>query len=345
MAEGPGLNAGVAKGIENAPVFKPVEKITSEQAANNILDFIQQRLAKDKANGATSEQLNSRLDQALQGFEKGFNEAKDLIEAMGYMTPQLADEISDTYDRVTTGIDELRDSINNAPQANSLSRLDVASSFSQTRSFSLSLTTQDGDRVSIEISRAIQSNQAASVNNAEDGFSYAAAREYSSSSSFLLNVTGELDEDELSAINNLLADVDELAQDFYAGNLDQAFQAATELDFNPEELSSLKLNLQQTTTVSAIAAYQSNSGAAPQAATKNVGDLLKQVDQLINEAEKFREPLKLIDDIISGLSLLDSVVENTQEDDQQNLSSETEALKNNLKSLIETVFDSSSISE
>ena len=40
--------------------------------ANNILGFIEQRLQKDLAGGASPEELEARLNEGLEGFKKGF---------------------------------------------------------------------------------------------------------------------------------------------------------------------------------------------------------------------------------------------------------------------------------
>jgi len=294
--------------------FQTVEKISADEAAGNILAFIKQRLSADKANGATTEELNQRLDQALTGFEQGFNEAKDILQGLGVLDDKLSSEINETYQRVNQGIDELRERINRpVDETNNVSQLSFEGQVSQSRSFTLELTTQDGDTISIDIARERQVSRSFSFNQSEDGTSIQASRAFSSSSNFSLNVQGELDEDELTAINELLADIDGIAQDFYSGNLDEAFSAALDLNFDSEELSSLDLNLQQSTSVSAIAAYQSNADAPAANPFKGVGAIFQQVNNILENAQKFADPLQLIDDISAGLNQIDKPVEDTAE--------------------------------
>ncbi|WP_144393940.1 DUF5610 domain-containing protein [Pleionea sediminis] len=321
--------------------FKPVEKITSEQAAGNILDFIQQRLAADKANGASTEKLNQSLNEAQKGFEKGFAEAKNIIEGMGLMSDKLSDEISDTYQRVTDGIEALRNAINEPSSGNSISRIDSSTEYSQNRSFSLDLVTQDGDKVSIDIRRSLNASESTSYQNSDGQESLQLDRQFSFSGQFELNVQGELDEDELQAINNLLSDVDSIANDFYSGRLDQAFNAATQINFDASELSSLDLDLKQTTRVSAITAYQSNSELPEQPPVPNIGDLFSRVDKLVKEAESFLEPRKLINDIADGLNLIDSQLSNDSEGDEPSVEQkQLNAFKNNLNSILDNFFSS-----
>lgn len=89
-------------------VYQSVEKISSQQAANTILNFIQQRVTLDKLEGADNQALLERLEQGQQGFEKGFNEAKQIIDDLGLLTPELLEEINKTYSLVTEGLIQLR---------------------------------------------------------------------------------------------------------------------------------------------------------------------------------------------------------------------------------------------
>lgn len=290
----------------NIAEYQKVDKISSEQAADNILSFISNRLQMDEANGASKEALLNRLDQGLEGFLKGFNEAKEQIEGMGLLTPNLANEIADTYTRVTDGIETLRKSINGEQvDTTNLQRIQLAGEASGSKSFSLELTTQDGDRVIIDISRNNQTSFAA-----EQTFGSSSALSFnqqsSSSSAFNLNVTGELDDDELVAINKLLQDVDKIAGDFFDGNLDKAFEQALNLQINRDELSSLNLQLQKTTTVKAMAAYESaaqeHAGRSHSSPVKDLNQLFDSVQNILAEARKFAEPLNLIKDITAGVN-------------------------------------------
>ncbi len=300
--------------------LQSVEKISSQQAAGTILDFITHRIQSDAANGASQEQLLQRLEQGLQGFIEGFNDARDQIEALGLLTPELSDEINDTFERVTSGIEQLRESIvgdesagiGDINRSTNLSRLRLDSRTTESSSFSLSLTTQDGDQVSIEISHASQSSLAAYFERNNNGSSLSISQQNHSSSSFNLHVIGELDEGELEAINQLLQDVGAIANDFFGGRLDQAFEQALDLNINREELSSLNLQLQKTTTRQALAAYQTTaqnglsaaneSQSEPVSPFADLNQLISILQDLSDKAGKFARPLRLIEDLANGVS-------------------------------------------
>ena len=242
---------------EYARPFEPTEKITSQRAAGNILKFMEGRLKADLANGASQNELLNRLEQGREGFIKGFNEAKQTIESLGLLTPQLESEITDTYQRVMQGLDNFKGRIEDhfAEQSlpteqiqpvggPTLGRVQLAGS--QSASFSLELITQDGDKVTIEIEKSNQFAGEAALTQDGDNTSFNINQQSSSSSRYSLNVQGEIDEAELASINQLLADVDLIANDFYQGRLDQAFASALELDIDREQLSSLNLEMQKT---------------------------------------------------------------------------------------------------
>jgi hypothetical protein len=302
------------------PGYAQVDKISSQQASDTILGFISQKLKMDEANGATQEELLQRLDQGLEGFIKGFSEAKDIIEGMGLLTPALAGEIGQTYERVTEGVEALRNGINGVETApTNVNQLSLVGEHSDSKSFSLELTTQDGDRVSIDISRSSQFGFASSFQTGADSSSLSLSQQSSSSSSFSLNVTGDLDEGEMAAINQLLQDVDQIAGEFFQGNLDEAFNQALALNIDREELSSLNLQLQKTTTTSAIAAYESTAKSdleAPQAQTASaiseLNNLLDNIQNILQEAKLFTEPLKLMTDVANGVGVLNAGASNNE---------------------------------
>jgi hypothetical protein len=91
--------------------YQNVEQISSQQSANTILNFIKQRLTLDQLEGADKQSLFERLEQGQQGFVKGFNEAKQIIDDLGLLTPELLEEIDDTYRLVFEGLIQLKEDI------------------------------------------------------------------------------------------------------------------------------------------------------------------------------------------------------------------------------------------
>ncbi len=93
------------------------ERPSAVQVANRILGFVEARLTREQAGGAGPERLDNLLAQAREGVTKGFSEAREQIEALGMMTDELAADISDSFTRVSEGLDQLSDrfSVTEAP--------------------------------------------------------------------------------------------------------------------------------------------------------------------------------------------------------------------------------------
>src|SRR5690606_36648763 len=93
------------KGASRYAGFEP---LSAEKVAGNILGFIERRLLLDAQEGATPEQLQSRLEAGLSRFKQGFAEAREKLEALNLLSEGVAADIGRTYDLVLEGIDALR---------------------------------------------------------------------------------------------------------------------------------------------------------------------------------------------------------------------------------------------
>jgi len=368
-------------------------------AADNILKFISLRVQQDAGEGASEDDIASRLLAGYEGFVKGFNEAYEQLSGAGLLSPEVEAAIEQTYTQVLAGIDTLaqeygvaspvtassdRDTADSddavaveapvtilrsnpeplaTPQqafaafaldavnpAEQLSELLESSSLNYEqlaqRDFSFSLKTQDGDTVTITASANQQSRvQYGAVNYASDYGNYQAGRfsaESSSSSAFSLQVDGDLDEGELAAINDLLGQVGDLSETFFAGDLDQAFNMALELGFDESEISQFALNLKQEVytkiestygAVSNIQTREEDEQSSPFASLQENNKLLQMSEfiKLLDEAQTSALKLGLPSDFVT--QAVDSYTNENFADNPQ---------KNQLVPLIERLSNPSS---
>lgn len=318
--------------VTTASRVSPAENLrqSPEQTADNILAFVDQRLESLAVQGASSEELEETLNQGLEGFVKGRDEAIDILKGYGFYNDTLEAGIAETTQRVEDGIDALRekylpseapsdaveepaapvvdepsDQVAQAPANNSgsgnqgspavssyvetqssrfESRLEslqsrfsapsfdsprqslgasinsYRSEYQREESLSFSLTTRDGDTVQISLANALNARFGYDSASAGGASIESYAGRISGGSDFLLQVDGDLDEGELEAINNLVAQVDELAQSFFAGDFDQAFAYAQEIGFDSSELASFSLDLSLSETqVTQASSVQTNA--------------------------------------------------------------------------------------
>jgi len=239
-----------------------------EAVAKNVMSFVNSSLSAAKSRGASADELQEMLGQARQGANNGIDEAIEELSELNVIDEDLNEGIEKARDLINAGLDETEEKLANgdltAPASTpSLTShaVEVSSNnyASQANSSDLSITTADGDIVSISFS-ALEESQSS------ENFSYYAGQDstqmsYQSSASsysemnFSFSVQGDLDEDELHAIQSLIKDISKIEKDFFSGNIDKAFNKALELGYDEQQLSSFNLELRQTQTNYVSQAY------------------------------------------------------------------------------------------
>lgn len=269
------------------PVTPPAsDDFSPATVTDRLLSFIEQRLAQEKANGASDEVLMQRLQQGMEGVRKGMQEAREVLESRGMFNGKVRDDYFETFGRVQQGLDDLEERLSSTA-ASAPTPVDSSSPASPTpaptsgnvvtgpveavatgtpwsassvavsasRDFAMEVTTRDGDVVKINVSSA--RDFAALVANFEnedvsaEGFDATLSGE----DNFSFSVEGELDEGEMSALTDLFAQVNEVAETFYGGNVEAAFEQALAVGYDQNELAGFAANMTQTQTVAVTQAY------------------------------------------------------------------------------------------
>lgn len=126
--------------------------------------------------------------------------------------------------------------------------------------------------------------------------------------SFSFSVKGELDEDELKAIGQLVADANELAEEFFNGDIETAFNQALELGFDEQELSSFALQLTKVENTEVIKAYETvsrfdddNTDSSPAKSVKPVADYLDKLLNVLDGSRLQLEDSKSYENVINEL--------------------------------------------
>ena len=106
-----------------------------------------------------------------------------------------------------------------------------------------------------------------------------------------MQVKGELDEGELKAIGNLVAQADDVANMFYRGNIEQAYEKALDIGYDNKELQSFALQLTKVESSQKIQKYgevqqYSDTPSADLKAPKAVAEYLNKVLNGMNQASE-----------------------------------------------------------
>ena len=299
LAEKLGVPAGSLSGTR--------DDYTPEKVAGRILGFIEQRLQSEAAAGADPAKLDKLLSQARDGVEKGFAEARKILDGMGVLKGQVASDIDDTYKRIQDGFGDLDKRFGSAASGASgqVAMAGYSERFSAlAETFDLSVTTRDGDRLRISVAQASASWSQSSFAASSDGKSTSVVGSSQSGSmrigGWQVDVEGELDDDEIKALEKLFSQVQDLSDKFYAGDLAGAFDRAMALDMDGEQLASMSLRLTQTTVRQATDAYGAVAGQGASAvnaglqeyaqglldALRSAGDLAQDAGGMLKELLK-----------------------------------------------------------
>jgi hypothetical protein len=282
---------GERLGLEPGALSDKASKYTPEKVAERVLGFIDQRLRSEKADGADPDKLQGLLDQARAGIQKGFDDARKVLDGLGVLGGKVADDIDDTFDRIQDGLDQLQKTYTQPAQSPQAGGAVAVAGYSerfnaQAESFDLEVKTRDGDKLRISIAQASSNWSRSSVAAASDGKNSLLSVSSQSSSlqigSWQIEVEGELDDEEKAALSDLLGQVQDISSKFYSGDVAGAFDRAMALDMDGEQLASMSLHLTQTKVMQATDAYGAVAQQGGQAASAVNGNLKDYANSLLD---------------------------------------------------------------
>jgi ABC-type transporter Mla subunit MlaD len=233
------------------------------KVAKTIMDFVGGSIISAKAGGASDEELKEMFEQGRAGANLGIDQAIGELKDLAMLDDGLNQGIEKSRDIVNTSLDDLYEQMfptEKAPNTNieletpnaTKVKLDSELYASNSKSSDLTITTTDGDIVSISFSELQETatkeryQYAENEKGASDNYSMTGSQYHEVNFSY--SVEGNLDDDEKAAIEALIKDVNSLQKDFFSGNVDQAFEKALELGFDNEQIANFSMDLQQTQT-------------------------------------------------------------------------------------------------
>lgn len=317
------------------PKAEKINVFDFEAVAKNVMSFVNSSLNAAKSRGASSDELADMLGQARQGANEGIDEAIEELGDLNVLDEELSDGIENARDLINAGIDKtegriLGNNLDDSASAPTLVSRAIGVSnesySSKSNSSDLSITTADGDIVNISFSALKESQSSESLNYYADqdsqGMSYQNSSSSYSQMNFSYSVQGDLDEDELQAIQSLIEDISKIENDFFSGNIDEAFDKAVELGYDEEQLSSFSLELKQTQTNYVSQAYSEVANYNADA-NEELNSVVQPVLDFIGEFKELRDNAnELLDQEEDQFSKLLESVFNSEFDQNEKLLSQ-----------------------
>lgn len=338
-------------GLEPGALAGKANDYTPEKVAGRILGFIEQRLQSEQAAGTDPSKLQGLLEQARSGVEKGFAEARKILDGMGVLQGKVASDIDDTYQKIQDGFSALDKRFNPSSPASTGNVAVAAYSerfAAKAETFEMQVTTRDGDRLRISIAQASANWSQSAVAASSDGKTSSLVASSQSGSlqigAWQVSVEGELDDEERGALEKLFSQVQDLSNKFYAGDLSGAFDRAMALEMDGEQLASMSLRLTQTTVRQATDAYSAvaqDGGQAASAVNSSLIDYAQGLLEALRSANQLAEEGSAkgnLLDLLKGGFSLDERFDSARLDKAEQLNNR---LLDGLQSLLNPALDSS----
>ena len=238
-----------------------------EKVAKNVMRFVGGVIQAAAKGGADEGKLQSLFSQAREGVARGIAMAEKDIGAM--MNEDIENGISSSRDLIESKLSDLEKSIfGREDETQAAAAAATAIGASDSKSGELTIRTRDGDEVtlSFESLRQFQlQQQQAFVQRAESDSGEggeptsqsSSAYQYFERSGISFSLKGELDEDEMQAISDLVDSASDLADTFFSGDIDKAFEQALKMGYDDKELTGFAMQLNRRQQVEVVQAYES----------------------------------------------------------------------------------------
>ncbi|MDW3094043.1 MAG: DUF5610 domain-containing protein [Gammaproteobacteria bacterium] len=314
--------------------------------AKNVLSFVRQELREARNGGASDQELLGILNEAREGIEQGFASAKDALRGRFDLEPRLERQIERAFNKIERGLERIDNRITqnvstsdqallttpgSNPSGSEINRIEVLqknlqASQAQTRqieylktrdiqrssSFELSVKTQEGDTVKLSIEKSFSKQVSKQATFDESGFNVSIDRQVERGKEISYQVSGDINKQEQAAIDKLIKNVDRLADKFYRGNFAGAFQKASRIGIDTDQLANFSLNLQSSKTVEVTKTYREVQGIATSqqtsSAVESIGEFVGDVGQVASEdaiANAVSDPVPLTTELFKQIAIRD----------------------------------------
>lgn len=322
----PGMTAEKLSGLD-------ADNFTPDKVAGRISDFVAKGLDAARARGASDERLNQMYEAAVKGVEKGFQEARDILDNLNVLNGSIAEQVDET-EKLT--FDALAEIAPGSREATAQAVMGAAERYRNAEDMSLTVQTRDGDEVSINFSRN-QSYDATYGAGADSEGNAVAWMDVSrsDSSQYQFSVQGELDEGELDALQQMIRDISGVADEFFNGDVQKAFDQSADISFDASELQSMELNMSYSRSWAQASTYE-QVGNLEQPVDKpglRLGQLMKDLAESAGGPSLgfLQSPAQAGRDLMNGLVEQDSRFTDALKELQ-------DSYRDNLKQLLDTVL-------
>lgn len=222
-----------------------------QDLAGQVSSALQALLSNQQAQESSAQTPEQTIKTAKESVAEGIAETEQQIAAQNDLNDNVTHDLNTSRALLDNALSEL-----GSPPTGSVTA--SVAQYSSNRSASISITTNDGDIVTINISAETGGERGtASVDG--DGV----ATNVSTTSSYAHNsltftVDGELDRGERKSIRKLLQRIERAADKFFDGRVHKALHKLGRMKLNTRELQSFSVEMSSSASMGVAQLYQTN---------------------------------------------------------------------------------------
>lgn len=270
------LNGNQYQAPKQSEEVTPDTLFDYEEVAKNVLQFVTGRLGAARADGKDDDSLTSMMEQARKGVDMGFADAKKMLGKDATDNEDIKTGIDQSYKLIKEGLDQFEKEFFGKVSPTEQAAVEMASR----QQGYLEIETREGDKVVLRFNdswqfKNDQGNQGSRVS-------------FQNSQNFSFALQGELSDEEMSSIGDLVKGIDDLGESFFSGDLDKVADKANGLGLDNSQLASFSLSLKQQNRISQT--YQGNKNNTLQETLKPLASYLPKLEQVQNQADQTLTP-------------------------------------------------------
>lgn len=172
----------------------------------------------------------------------------------------------------------------------------------------LSLTTAEGDKITLDFSQldVLKSSTLSGVDGEDKPMEDMSDTE-EMERLVKMDVQGDLSADEQAAVDDLLADITEVAQKFFSGSMNDAASMLRDLDFDTSQLAELSLKMTMTRTTEIRSGYREGMDQLDQLSSRG-GEVMEMLDFMASEQRRLIDRAKDVLDDESAVRVVTSLI-------------------------------------
>ncbi len=302
----------------------------SEQALQGIVDKARDGIEQGFASASealkgrfeTQPGLERELDKAFNKIQRGLelidNRFAPNVESVDSQNTELSNaqsgQVTSNSDTGNNVVSTAGSGVGNSEEQIKTTQIEYSKTrdVQASRSFELSIKTQEGDTVNLSIQKFYNKQVSKEAVFNEDGFTVNIDRQIQKGKEISYQVNGDINEQEQAAIDKLIKNVDRLADKFYTGNFAGAFQTATSIGIDADQLANFSLNLQSSRTVEVTKTYKEVQGIPSAQQTpspvESLGEFVGDVAQAVDDdvvTEVISDPVPVATELFKQIAIRD----------------------------------------